>query len=320
MHNKAKTWLVIAIFLVLIGCIIFGGVMTVLQWDFSKLSTVQYETNTHELQENFKNISILADTADITFVPDSNAQGLVVCHELKTVKHSVTVQDDTLTIAIQDNRKWYEHIGIFFGTPKITVYLPQSEYGTLCITASTGDVEIPEGFHFESMDVATSTGDIKNLSSAAAGVTIKASTGNIHIESISAGMLDLSVTTGKVTVTDVVCQNDITVRVTTGKTNLANIQCKNVLSSGNTGDLSAKNVIAAERLSIHRSTGDVMFDSCDASEIFVETDTGDVTGSFLTDKVFIAQTDTGRVDVPKTTVGGKCEIQTNTGDIKITIN
>lgn len=79
------------------------------------------------------------------------------------------------------------------------------------------------------------------------------------------------------------------------------------------------NVIATEKFSIKRSTGDVTFDGCDATEIFVETDTGNVKGSLLTDKVFIAQTDTGRVDVPKTVNSGKCEICTDTGDIKIDI-
>ncbi len=57
-----------------------------------------------------------------------------------------------------------------------------------------------------------------------------------------------------------------------------------------------------------------------AGEIFVETDTGDVTGSLLTDKVFITQTDTGSIDVSKIADGGKCEISTDTGDIRITMD
>ena len=43
-------------------------------------------------------------------------------------------------------------------------------------------------------------------------------------------------------------------------------------------------------------------------------------GSLLSDKVFITETDTGNVNIPKTTDGGKCEIKTDTGDIKIKIN
>ena len=62
------------------------------------------------------------------------------------------------------------------------------------------------------------------------------------------------------------------------------------------------------------------FTACDAGELHVKTDTGDVTGSLLSDKIFFAESDVGSVDVPKTTTGGVCEIQTNTGNIAITID
>lgn len=62
------------------------------------------------------------------------------------------------------------------------------------------------------------------------------------------------------------------------------MHAKSVISSGNTGDISLDNVIAAEKLSIERSTGDVKFKGSDAAELFVKTDTGDVTGSLLTSK------------------------------------
>ena len=45
MSKITKIWLIIAASFVLIGCIIFGGVMTMLKWDFTKLSTDKYETN-----------------------------------------------------------------------------------------------------------------------------------------------------------------------------------------------------------------------------------------------------------------------------------
>ena len=82
-------------------------------------------------------------------------------------------------------------------------------------------------------------------------------------------------------------------------------------------DISLKNVIATEKISIERSIGDVKFDDCDATEIWVETDTGDVTGNLLSEKIFITETSTGDVNVPKSTKGGKCEITTSTGDIYI---
>ena len=61
------------------------------------------------------------------------------------------------------------------------------------------------------------------------------------------------------------------------------------------------------------------FNACDAAEIYVETDTGDVKGTLLSDKVYIVFTDTGKINVPKAVTGGRCEISTDTGNIKIEI-
>ncbi len=277
--NKTKIWLIVAVLLILIGSVVFGGVMMKLNWDFTALSTTKYETNTHLVDTDYKNISVTTDTADIEFVISDSTK--VVCCEEINAKHSVEVKDGTLFVKLIDERKWHEHIGINFGTPKITVYIPKAEYGT---------------------------------------VSVKTSTGNITLGDFSAESLDLSVTTGKVTLSDLTCKGDVNVKVSTGRTNITDVTCKNLITSGNTGDVALKNVVATEKFSVERTTGDVKLDGCDADEIFIETDTGSVTGTLLSEKVFVAHTDTGRIDVPNTTSGGRCEITTDTGNIKITID
>lgn len=319
MKNKTKIWLIIATALILVGCIIFGVVMAVLKWDFSKLGTVKYETDSYAITEEFKNISIVTDTADIRFILSDDGESRVVCFEEKNIKHSVVVENETLKIGKVDTRKWYQNIGIATGSTRITVYLSKTEYGSLVIKTSTGDIEIPENFKFESINISESTGDVTNKASASGEVKIKASTGDINIDNISAQKLDLKVSTGHIAVNSVKCDGDFETRVGTGKIKLSEITCKNFFSNGDTGMISLKNVVAAESFSIKRDTGDVKFERCDASEIFVETTTGDIKGSLRTEKVFITKTDTGDVDVPKTATGGKCELHTGTGDIEISV-
>lgn len=140
MGRKTKIWLIIGTSFVVAGCIMFGCALMAQGWDFMKLSTAQHETNEHIIVEAFQNISIVADTADITFALSESDRCLVVCHEQKTATHMVAVKDGTLEIKLADARKWYEHIGINIGSPKITVYIPQGAYGTLSIKGSTGDV------------------------------------------------------------------------------------------------------------------------------------------------------------------------------------
>ncbi|MBE6671636.1 MAG: DUF4097 domain-containing protein [Ruminococcaceae bacterium] len=320
MRKTTKIWLIIAASLIVIGLVMFAAVMTSFDWDFTKLNTYEYETNTHEINEKFNNISINTDTADIIFTVSDDDKCKIICYEQENLKHSVDVQNDTLTIKIDEEVKWYDRIGINFGSPSITIYLPMDEYASLHIKGSTGDIEIPDKFKFENVDISLSTGDVKFLSSASGLLKIKTSTGNIQAKNISVGSLKLSVSTGNVSLSKVNCEGDINIKVSTGRSNITDTRCKNVISNGSTGDITLTNVIATKKFSLKRSTGDIKFDRCDAYELSVKTDTGDVKGSLLTDKIFIPQTDTGKVNVPKSTTGGKCEITTDTGDIIISIN
>lgn len=280
MSKRTKLWLIIATCLVLVGCIILGGVMAVLKWDWSKLSTTRFVTNEYTISEKFSSIAIDTNTVDLTFAVSSDGVCKVECFENQKEMHTVTIRENTLQITRKNEKAWYDYIGIHFSSPRITIYLPQAEYGKLTIKESTGSIHIPGDFQFENVDIAVSTGDVNCASSV---------TETLKIE------------------------------VSTGKTSLTGLTCKNFVTTGSTGEVILKNVIATEAFSIKRSTGDVKLEGCDATEIRIETATGSVRGTLLTDKVFIVQTSTGNVNVPKTAAGGKCEITTGTGDINFSI-
>ena len=69
-----------------------------------------------------------------------------------------------------------------------------------------------------------------------------------------------------------------------------------------------------------RPTEEGTADGCDTGEICIRTGTGSVTGSLLSGKTFITGTTTGSIKVPKNDDnGGRCQISTTTGSIKITV-
>lgn len=319
MNRGMRIWLLAATFLVVAGLVLFAVAMGSNNWDFAKLSTSEYETNTYELRQSFSSISIDTDTADIVFAVSKDGKAHVECYEDAKAKHSVTVEGDTLVIGMINEKSWYDYVGVNFETPKITVYLPGEAYGALSVREDTGDITVPESFGFEEADLSLSTGDVRFGASVSRVLKIRTSTGHITVEGASMGELDLTASTGRITVTDVDCQGDVTLNVSTGKNILENVTCQNLNSEGDTGDLVLTNVMAAGKLSVTRSTGDVRFEASDAAEIFVETDTGDVTGTILSPKVFLTETDTGSIRVPQSTTGGKCQITTDTGSIKLDI-
>ena len=50
------------------------------------------------------------------------------------------------------------------------------------------------------------------------------------------------------------------------------------------------------------------------------SDTGDVSGTLLTEKVFVVRSGSGKIRVPETVSGGMCKITTSTGDVSIQID
>jgi DUF4097 and DUF4098 domain-containing protein YvlB len=319
MSKATKIWLIVAAVLVLVGIMVAGGAMMALEWNFSQLSTVRYETVTHNIDEDFSDISIMTDTNDVTIRPSEDSRVRVVCTEQKNLKHSVSVKDGVLYVKLEDTRKWYEHIhfGFNFNTAQITVYLPVGEYGALSVVTDTGYVEIAKDFTFSDISVSADTGDIKCFADAQNAIKIKTSTGAISVQGVEAKSLDLHVSTGNVNASGIAVTDSLTLRVTTGRATLTDATCHSFTSHGDTGDISLKNVIVTDKMHIERDTGDVNFDACDAGEMFIKTDTGDVTGTLLSEKIFIPNSDTGDVSVPKTLTGGRCEIITDTGDIRI---
>lgn len=319
MTKAAKVWLIIGIALIVIGCIVFGGVMMALKFDFKKLSTVKYETNEYVITENYSDIRIDTDTADVIFVPTDGTDTYVTCYEETKSIHTVKAENSVLMITNNDNKKWHEYIGINVGNPKITVSLPAGQYGDITVNSDTGKVTLPEELGFENIDISVSTGDVTDRASASGSITIKTSTGKINLEKVSANTLDLKASTGKVTVSTASVAQDLTVTVTTGKCYLSDVSCNKLVSMGKTGDITLKNVTADTDFDIKRTTGNVSFDCCNAAELKIETDTGAVKGTLLTEKIFITNTSTGSVNVPKSKNGGICEITTSTGNIKIDI-
>ena len=279
MKKTTKVWLTVAVCLAVTGNVVFLAVMASCGWDFTKLSTISYQTTSCDIDESFDRIAVNIDIAHLRLLPSSDGQCRVTCYQEINRPHTVTVADNTLCIEATQI-PWWQQIGISFDSPKITVYLPQRDYQSLTVSQSTGDIDL---------------------------------------QKLTAKTLDLTTSTGHITVTDVTCAGDANLQVTTGKTTLTNLTCRNLITKGSTGDLICRDTLAACSFGAQRSTGNVTLTRCDGQTLSIRTDTGNVSGSLLTDKVFLARSDTGRINLPKTLTGGKCEINTDTGNIEITI-
>lgn len=319
MRRKTLGWLIAASVLIVLGGTLFVGAMSACDWDFNRLNSSKYETNTHTPTEDFENVLIDIKNAKVMLLPSENEGCKVICHERDRMLHTVTVEDGTLKIKTVDSRQWYDYIA-WFESAIITVYLPKGEYDSLKITGATGDIGIDSNFKFSEMKITTTTGDIISKAAVAERADLTATTGDIRIENTEIGSLTASVSTGSVTVKNLICHGNLEITVSTGFALAENVTCRDFTSQGATGDLYMKNLTAEGNLSAARSTGDITFEKSDARSISVTCTTGSIGGTLRSAKAFIASAATGSVTLPESTAGaGKCELHTTTGNISISI-
>lgn len=320
MRRSVMTWIIIASALIAIGLVVFAAAFAIGGFDFRGLTLQKYETNTYEIDEKFENISVKTIVSHITFVPSNGDEFKVVINENIKLNYSARVENGTLIIDYDDKREWYDYINFFsFESGSVKLYIPAGAYKSLVMETSTGDVKIPRDFIFDSIKIDGDTGDVECRASSAGLTEIKLSTGDIEIKNASFGDLRLTVSTGEVDAEEIMCAGEFYLKVSTGEAELEGINCTSFVSEGSTGDLDLSGVVATGKFDISRSTGDVRLTKCDASELYIRTNTGNVTGSLLSEKIFITETSTGNIRVPSSVNGGRCEIKTSTGNIKIQI-
>ncbi|MBR5743311.1 MAG: DUF4097 family beta strand repeat protein [Clostridia bacterium] len=313
-----KAFLITGAVLVLLGLALFLGACASAGFDFSRFEA-ESEINTYTLDEEFRNIDVRVDAADVTFAPADGGGFRVVAEEREGVRLSIAAEDGTLKLVLKDERPWNERITVFSGSLSLTVYLPSEKYEALRIESVTGDVTVGAPFAFASAEVSASTGDVSWGASVDGSLAICTGTGKVRIENAEAGVISLSVSTGSVSLDSVTIEGALSISVGTGKTELAGVTCRSFASSGATGKITLKKVLVREAASIERSTGDVAFEDSDAGSLSVKTTTGSVAGTLSSEKIFSVKTTTGSVSVPDTTAGGRCEITTTTGSVRLSL-
>ena len=318
--NNSKKWITAGAVMLGAGALICGISFATMGFDFAKLGNAEYVTNTTDVEDKFQHITISSNIEDVELVPSDDGACKVVCFEEKDDPYIVYVKKDTLTIEKEKKTGWQLfNFGTVTEKPRITVYLPDDSYKALQIETDTGDVDVPGDFSFERINMEMDTGDAFCYASADEGIDITTNTGNIIVANVSAKELKLASDTGKMEISNAEISGDMSIWEDTGKVSMENVTCRKLTSKEDTGDLTMTNVSASDEFNLKSNTGDIRLDSCDAETIFIKTDTGDVSGILLTEKVFITDSDTGSIDVPKSITGGRCEITTDTGDIKIDV-
>lgn len=343
MMKKSIVAVTVAVLLIIAGIAIACSAFIMTDFSLEGFATESFEETTCTIEGDFNHVLIATQEHDLTILPSENGECKIVFDKNKAQKNEYApeyaIDSDTLVINIVDNRKWFDHIGIFSGEVSMTLYLPESRYVSLTAATDTGDITVSEKLSFTGSSVATSTGDIKFLAKIDGELALATSTGDITVSDQELISLDASVSTGEIFIENVKATGRITLSGSTGRTELHSVEADGITSKGSTGDILLKNVYVEKDIFIERGTGDVTLTSVlsdsfviktstgdvklnlsDADSIEITTDTGRVDAILLTEKIFKCESSSGNIKIPDTHSGGNCRVKTSTGNIHITID
>lgn len=242
-HTFTKIFVIFGSIVLAAALVLFIAGMSVINWDFSKLSTVQYSVLTFEqTDENIHSIDVRYQTADIAVSVSPDAEKIAVKYPVRTnadgeqAAVSLKTENGTLYIAESDDNfepvTW--HIG---SVPPVEIVLPAAEYGSLHLQTDTGDMRITDVTAAQNITLQTDTGDIELSGGSAANISATADIGDIRI-------------------TDVTAAQKITLKSDVGDLTLNSVIAAEIEADAGTGNVSA-NGIAADAIGLSADTGDI---------------------------------------------------------------
>ena len=343
MKKVTQITILVAIACILIGCAVALTALAVVGFDFSRLSSVKQVSNTYVIEEEVRSIDIRTSAANIVFAPSADDRFTVECVQGDRITLNVEVVGDTLRISEQDNRKWYEYIGIFYYDAQITVYIPNDEedriFNRLYLETSSGDITITDpSYRFTDAELRTLSGDILYHAPASKTLTIETGSGNVDAGHYPLGVVQINTSSGDVSL-PTMSGSYVSVSTSSGKVTAKQADALSLdisTSSGNvtlsetalgtltvytsSGNLSVQDVDVRTNTQLHTSSGDIRLNGFDAETIGIKTSSGKVTCHLLSPKNFIVHTNSGSVNIPRSEpLAGNCEIATTSGNIRIEI-
>lgn len=358
MKKAKKIAIIVAVCMIVIGFISALVSLVCVGFDFTKVDTQEWETNTYEIEEAFDNISIDGLEATVSLVPSTDGTCKVVCTENDNVYDEIKVENSTLTIKRISKGKWQFNFGLSLEEAKITVYLPKTEYKKLVLDNTSGRLEVPTDFSFEEADVANSSGKISFKADVTGTLSVENTSGGIEVGENQVGSLTVAGSSGGIQLASVCVENDIEVGSTSGGIHISDVECKNMVAKGSSGSIrlssivvkenldvdgtsgsiqltdvecanvtgnnssgsiKCSNVIASGDIGLENNSGGISLEACDATNLKLSATSGSIRGSLLSSKNFIAEATSGSVDVPQSASGGLCEVSTTSGSIHLRV-
>ena len=257
--------------------------------------------------ETVKNITIVADNADISVVEGEEDGIRLIYSENKRVHYNVSCENGALRLAVV-RVPWYKNWSLFnFTTAKITV-----QVGGMYLTNA-----------FDRVFVETDNGDIRALCELTAKtVELETDNGDITLEKLTADSLSVEVDNGDVTLKNGSVTNRASFSTDNGAVILKNANFGALGVETDNGRVTAEKVTVSAAANFESDNGDIRLSEFGAQKLSVELDNGDLTASLMgarADYTVKIKTYNGDKNVENGGSGAReLTVVTDNGDVRIT--
>lgn len=296
MRRGTKILLIVAASLMAAG-ILISAAAALSGGRFNKTAA---EDVTHRANGAFESIRIVTSSSDVSVKISESGECYAVCSENDKLTYSLVTEGGTLMLTENDSRKWYDHIGFFFGTMKVTLYVPQGAYTELSVRNGSGNIVCSEqDISFESVSLSAASGNIF-FRTPADELSVRSSSGEISVRGSTCSKIELLNVSGSIEA------ESADVREMSVRTQSGNIQLR---------EITVMSVLSAES-----SSGNIDMERCDADTLELKSSSGNIRGTLLSDKIFNLKTNSGKIEAPESVRdAGICNASTSSGNIRFEI-
>lgn len=335
-----KNAILISVLCILLGAAIAFSGMAMLGFDFAKLLTNKYQTETVYIDDPFDAVAIDTAEHDIRFAFSEDDRCKLVYTAAQNLYCRTEVKDGTLHVMRTDARKWYMRIGFFYGDLDLTIYLPKSMYGEFYAKTLSGNIEIPDGFLVNRVTLKTTSGDV-TFASSAEDLSAESTSGNVTINGggvnkdarvyakSTSGDVSVKGTSGWrlecITVSGDICAElwggqELHADTTSGNIEIRDTSSDTLTVKTTSGDVLLSDVQTSKSTTANTASGDIRLERADLADVRFKTVSGDIRGSLTKAMLFESQTVSGTVRFPAADIaGGHFKTITTSGNVHITI-
>lgn len=311
----------------------------------------------YETAEPFTGLKVSAGPCDVRLFSAKDGKVRIVHRQdQEEARCRVAVEKGILCIERQSPVK---RPAVVRHTPALEMYLPQTRYDSLEVYTASGDVDLPSDFAFGTLNVTTVSGDVHIFSGIEGDAALKTVSGDMEARNLQVqGTFRLKTASGDIEAKNLQVQGafrletasgdirfetvdvgetlfcksssgdvtllklrtmDLTASVSSGDVHLDTVSVKGKLALSNASGNMDLEACLAGSMKLHTASGDVELEDCDAGSLHLDTVSGDIEGRLRTGKDFSAASASGSIRIPPSTGGGKCILNTLSGDIRMTV-